>query len=55
MQPYSCKGRDIRRLASIQILASLVGNPMTGDEVQETVTKDSDGKENKEITDTIKV
>ena len=55
MQPYSCRGRDVKRLASMQTLACLASNGMSAEEVKDVLRPDVDESKDKEVTDASKV
>ena len=54
LQPYSGRGRDIKRLAALQTLASLFYN-ITSFNVNRFIRSNPDVNEDKEITDTVEV
>ena len=54
LQPYSGRGRDVKRLAALQTMASLFQNE-TSFAVNSFIKSDPVVDEDKEITDTIEV
>ncbi len=54
LQPYSGRGRDVKRLTALQTLASFLGHNTISD-VNSFIQSDPDVSKDKEITDTVKV